>query len=43
MQPMYRLYDIEHNKKMSDLKKKLGQQGAKMFMNNIMGSMFGKS
>jgi hypothetical protein len=28
---------------MSDLKKKLGQQGAKMFMNNIMGSMFGKS
>jgi hypothetical protein len=32
---------LEHNKKMSEMKKKLGQQGAKMFMNNLLGGVFG--
>lgn len=26
---------------MDEMKKKLGQQGAKMFMNNLLGGVFG--
>jgi hypothetical protein len=33
--------DLEHNKKMDEMKKKLGQQGAKMFVNNLLGGVFG--
>ncbi len=33
--------NAEHNKKMDDLKKKMGQQGAKMMLNNLLGGVFG--
>ena len=41
MQWLYYFAKIEHKKKMDDMKKNLGQQGAKMFMNNLIGGVFG--
>lgn len=37
----YSGFNAEHNKKMDDLKRKMGQQGAKMMFNNLLGGVFG--
>ncbi len=35
------MINSEHNKKMDDLKKRMGQQGAKMVFSNLLGGVFG--